>query len=612
MVARCFGGQSLLHIGIGYMSNKLLFKIHGWLGLNLGLILFVICFSGTFAVLSNEFDWLVNEDMHIERQDRNPDWQKMTVSLKEQFPEAVNLGMYKGTYTGNGDYFATVAYMSMPDDQTLKVYLNPKTGEVKGYTSFFNTQRFFRTFHRRFFDGNRGIFIVTLLSIPMLIIIVVGFLFYKGWLKNLFTLRLNRKKRIKWSDTHKIAGIWSLLFALLITITGLFYFYELIMLSVDKNDALIMPRPDQVAASNLADYGSTIQLKSVNTYVDSALKAYPGLDIRGIRLPQKTGDFVYINGQEGNLLTRDRANHVLLDPATSEVVHVLKSSDMSILPFITDIADPLHFGYFGGLTTKILWFVFGLIVSLSILSGTYIWVIKTVEKSQTKPDGDGFPWLRGITVSVTITLIYLIWVSWATVEGIRDYGPVPDPVIQKISENNIGNWEVEIQTAHYFDFPGKEYFEINFTEQGLPNIREISLVTHEAGRQVSTYPFQVYTKKYYLEITDDVYSQIKASENVQIKIDDFNGESYSYSLPVHPILTGFNLMKNKLSRYPDVIKRAWPEHKPAIWLYIGLFIALTVTVIFIWAYWLIRTIHIRLTGNLPVVSIPSKPQKVKA
>jgi len=612
MVARCFGGQSLLHIGIGYMSNKLLFKIHGWLGLNLGLILFVICFSGTFAVLSNEFDWLVNEDMHIERQDRNPDWQKMTVSLKEQFPEAVNLGMYKGTYTGNGDYFATVAYMSMPDDQTLKVYLNPKTGEVKGYTSFFNTQRFFRTFHRRFFDGNRGIFIVTLLSIPMLIIIVVGFLFYKGWLKNLFTLRLNRKKRIKWSDTHKIAGIWSLLFALLITITGLFYFYELIMLSVDKNDALIMPRPDQVAASNLADYGSTIQLKSVNTYVDSALKAYPGLDIRGIRLPQKTGDFVYINGQEGNLLTRDRANHVLLDPATSEVVHVLKSSDMSILPFITDIADPLHFGYFGGLTTKILWFVFGLIVSLSILSGTYIWVIKTVEKSQTKPDGDGFPWLRGITVSVTITLIYLIWVSWATVEGIRDYGPVPDPVIQKISENNIGNWEVEIQTAHYFDFPGKEYFEINFTEQGLPNIREISLVTHEAGRQVSTYPLQVYTKKYYLEITDDVYSQIKASENVQIKIDDFNGESYSYSLPVHPILTGFNLMKNKLSRYPDVIKRAWPEHKPAIWLYIGLFIALTVTVIFIWAYWLIRTIHIRLTGNLPVVSIPSKPQKVKA
>jgi len=592
------------------MSNKLLFKIHGWLGLNLGLILFVICFSGTFATLSNEMDWLVNEDMRIEKKDSNPDWQKMKTSLDEAFPEGVNLGMYKGTYSGNGDYFSTVAYIYMPNDQTLKVYLNPKTGEIKGKTSFFNTQRFFRTFHRRFFDGNRGIFIITLLSIPMLIIVIVGFLFYKGWLKNLFTLRLNRKKRVKWSDTHKMAGIWSLLFALLITITGVFYFYELVMLAADKYDHMQMPRPDQVAASTLSNYDSSIALKSVNTYVDSALSAYPGLDVHGLRLPQKAGDFVYIDGQAGNPITRDRANFLLLDPATAEVVHMQKSSDMTAMPFIADIADPLHFGYFGGFTTKIIWFIFGLIISISILSGTYIWVIKTVEKSRRKPGSDGFPWLRGITISVTITIFYLIWVSFATYEGIRDYGPMPDPVTQKIAANTIGPWKVNMQATHYFSEPDKDYFEIQFPTENIPNIREVSLLTSDSGDKNSTYSFQVYDNTFYLNIDDSISQQIKKTDNVQLQVNSYRGNEYSYSLASASMLTGLNEVNERVEAYPEVIERGWPEHEQAIWIYIGGFILLTVVVIILWSRWLMQTILSTISGKPETEPNRSEPAKV--
>src|SRR5688572_31413101 len=43
-----------------WLSNRRLFQIHGWLGINLGLLLFIVCFSGTIATLSREIEWLVN------------------------------------------------------------------------------------------------------------------------------------------------------------------------------------------------------------------------------------------------------------------------------------------------------------------------------------------------------------------------------------------------------------------------------------------------------------------------------------------------------------------------------------------------------------------------
>jgi len=575
------------------ISNKSLFKIHGWLGLNLGLILFVICLSGTFATLSNEFDWLVNEDLRIDQSDSEPNWQKMIDNLKREYPDAVNLGMYRGTYSGNGDYFSTVAYLYMPNEQTLKVYLNPRTGEIKGNTSFFNTQRFFRTFHRRFFDGNRGIFIITLLSIPMLIIVLAGFLFYKGWLKNLFTLRLNRKKRIQWSDSHKLAGIWSLIFALIIVLTGVFYFAELMTQAADKTEVLLMERPDRVQDEKLAGYPDLIPLLPMAAYINSAKEAHPHLSVEGVRLPQQAGDFVYVDGQAGNPLTRDRADHVLLDPATAEVLHVQRSEDLTVLPFITDIADPLHFGYFGGLTTKILWFIFGLIISFSILSGTYLWVIKTVEKAKSK--ADGFPWMRGVTVSVILTMVYFIWVIFATVDGIRNYGPLPNPISERLSTQNIGALNSSLDVTYYFSEPDENYLQLNIENDGLANIRQVSLSAEPPGSQ--QYSFDSYAGSYYLDLEESLIELLNNSETVHLNIDAYNGGKHLIELSSGDILTAFDSVVQQKETYPQPVQREWPQSHPGIWIYIGLFVVVTVVIIAIWVRWLVHAIRKQISSG---------------
>jgi uncharacterized iron-regulated membrane protein len=195
-------------------------------------------------------------------------------------------------------------------ERTRKVYLNPYTGALEGHTSFFNTQRFFRSFHRRLFDGDRGIFLVALMALPLLLTAGTGLLFYKGWLKQLVTLRTGKGRRLLWSDLHKGAGIWGLLFTLVIALTGLFYFVEIGFIAAGNHAALTEAPLPGVADSSLEGRGPQPDLLPAGAYVEAARDTFPGLDVRSVRMLQQPGEAVYVDGQAGNPLTRDRATSI--------------------------------------------------------------------------------------------------------------------------------------------------------------------------------------------------------------------------------------------------------------------------------------------------------------
>ncbi|HEU5145104.1 MAG TPA: PepSY domain-containing protein, partial [Chryseosolibacter sp.] len=51
------------------LSKDVLFKIHGWVGMKLSILFFIVCFSGTLAVFSHEMDWLINPAMRATPQE---------------------------------------------------------------------------------------------------------------------------------------------------------------------------------------------------------------------------------------------------------------------------------------------------------------------------------------------------------------------------------------------------------------------------------------------------------------------------------------------------------------------------------------------------------------
>ena len=534
--------------------RKMLFRLHGWLGLNIGLLLFVVCFSGSFATLSHEMDWLLNPAVRAETRDAPYDWTAMCETLTDKFPD----GRVLGVYAPIGDGFAALAYVAFSSGQTRKVYLDPHTGALQGQTSFFNVQRFFRSFHRRFFDGTRGIVLVTLTAFALLVSGLSGVCFYKGWRAQFFALRTDKGPRRRWSDLHKTTGIWVFLFVLLIAATGAFYFVEVCFQAADNYRALLPPPLPQVDKTSLGDYGVQPELLAPNEYANRARAAFPGLTIRSLRMPNRVGAPVYLDGQAGNPLVRDRANKVLLHPFSGGVIAAQRSADLAVIPLITDLVDPLHFGYFGGLATKIIWFIFGLALSFSILAGAYLWVVRA--KSSAAPR------LRGATVSAILTLAYFVVAVFSTIEGIYEYGTQSAPPVV-IAERAVGPYRIQVTCAVPCNPREGMQLAAKFLGEGFPNYKRVS-IGESKGESISMKGTAFAPTA---TLTTEPHTPL------QVRITRWDETTYKAVFPAPTAIPG-----------PPVASASLPDTPAGVWGIIAIFSTLTIGVIVSWFCFLWR------------------------
>src|SRR5215470_15284378 len=109
---------------------------HAWTGITTGLMLFVICWSGTVAVLSHEIDWLLDPALRVDAKPSEgvdpPSWQRVVDAARRAVPgmRASELVFPAGP--------RDAALVLMEDDQGAlqRVYVNPSTGHVQGVRSF--------------------------------------------------------------------------------------------------------------------------------------------------------------------------------------------------------------------------------------------------------------------------------------------------------------------------------------------------------------------------------------------------------------------------------------------------------------------------------------------
>ena len=105
----------------------------------------------------------------------------------------------------------------------------------------------------------------------------------------------------------------------------------------------------KISSERLVAHGDTPKPLDIDSLVVATKRVMPDLDIRRIWFPVTLTDPVRVEGQATAWLVQERANQVLLDPYNGEVLAMERAEQASAYKRWGDMADPLHFGDFGGI-----------------------------------------------------------------------------------------------------------------------------------------------------------------------------------------------------------------------------------------------------------------------
>lgn len=344
-------------------TSRVWWHVHQWVGLKLAIFVSFVFFTGTLAVMSNEIDWLLQPSLRVAPAtvQGEPRWERIAASAAE-WPE-IETVEYLGAPVASA--FAASAVVLREDGTRAILHIHPTTGEVQGEASWVGAQRTLRNMHRHLnLPVEYGVPIVGSLGFLLLVSFATSLVVYKRWWRGFFKPVRWRDARTAWGDVHRLAGVWSLWFVLLIAVTGVWYFVEELGLEAPPMREAISPAMSELAQ---ADFAANLA---------AARRAMPGLRIERILLPHEPGEPIEFQGQLTAWLVRERANAVLTDPATAEVLLARTGAELTAHQRISEMADPLHFGTFAGYWTKVPWFLFGLMLTGLSVSGIAIYSLR--------------------------------------------------------------------------------------------------------------------------------------------------------------------------------------------------------------------------------------------
>jgi len=362
--------------------SKLWFLIHSWLALPIWFFVLIVCFTGTLAVVSQELVWLAKPEIRASKPSddaRLLSYDEILKAVHEAQPELD----VRYVLRPDESHFALQVQAIAPDSSTKNLYVNPYTGKIQGTSPPFDFRGFTRALHGWWLvPFGRGYpwgwYLVSILALPMLASLVTGLMVYKRFWRGFFkpTLRLHHGARIFWGDLHRLSGIWSIWFIAVISITGIWF---LIQALLADNHISISSRsvPAVVAREDvpIVPPGEKPKRVTIEQAIQTVSAQIPGFEASFFSLQGNAYDTLNVRGRAGYPLMYQSAS---IHPYSGRVVTSRTLSDRTPLEFVTESMRPLHTGDFGGLWIKMIWFFFGLVLSMMVLSGLLIWSKRTV------------------------------------------------------------------------------------------------------------------------------------------------------------------------------------------------------------------------------------------
>lgn len=356
---------------------------HSALGLAFAALIYLVCFSGSVAVFTQEFGrWEQPEGPVLHA--ASP--QAVDAAVKEaltKIPQAHDLLVRLPT--------ADQPRLSVHGDDANggeHTYVADHTGRLVGESRTPWTQFQVDLHTVLHLPRAWGGFVVGLTGVALLSSLISGVLSHPRVFKDAFAFRWGGSKRLQEADLHNRISVWGLPFHLAVSLTGAFLGLTTIIVGV------------LALATFKGDTAKAYALFRGPTVADDPRPAAKVIDVRAAlnavaaRYPEAHPTYLYVEhpGERGqhaivNLATEGRLSRgetIVVDGEgriLGEVGYESGSLGFRVLSAMT----PLHFGWFGGWPVKIAYFLLGLGLTAVTASGVAIWLARRRDKGRPAP-----------------------------------------------------------------------------------------------------------------------------------------------------------------------------------------------------------------------------------
>jgi len=342
-------------------------KAHLYVGLTIGIVLFVVAVSGAALVFEDDIDRSRHPALaYITPGDRSLPLEELTARAKAAYP---------------GAQLASISFPEKPNQSlqvsarvkqdALSVYINQYTGEVLGDRSAAEREagiaRRIHLLHTRLFAGQVGEWIVGVITFLTLFMAITGLILW--WPRRI----LGVKTRASWRrinfDLHNVFGLYASAVFLFIALTGMMISFEQI------TDPLIArlnatPLPELPKQSTVVPGAAPM---SADALAERAKAALPGAFLKGISVPNGGKSVMVALMKYPEDRTPGGRSRVYLDQYSGDALAVLNTRTAPLGTRILNLKRSAHTGDIFGAATQTLYFVTCLMLAGQIVTGFFIW-----------------------------------------------------------------------------------------------------------------------------------------------------------------------------------------------------------------------------------------------
>jgi len=358
-----------------------IFRIHLWSGLTIGLWAIIIGVSGSVLVFKDEIESLVESEVFtVEPQPGRASLDAVVAKIKTRFPEHTVLG-FGGLNEKKRSHLVRIGRRGEDRRIVSRLYVryNQYTGEILGShaprSGFFG---FFEKLHFYLFMGRTGMKVNAFFGVALLLMCATGILIWwpgaKAWREGLRVKWRAGRKRVNY-DLHRATGFCVLALLAVMAFTGFYFGFPFLVMGalarITGADAAEARKFFRGPKSQVVEGAPRI---SLDLLIPKSEKLFPpGTELSRISVPARAnGAFTLSGVRSGNPALHGRTG-AYIDQYSGRVLASFDSREQSLGMRLALMFSPIHFGLWGGIWSKGLWFLLGLAPGTLITTGFLMW-----------------------------------------------------------------------------------------------------------------------------------------------------------------------------------------------------------------------------------------------